>query len=314
VWTDGWHHIIRKETYLDTSGPVSLLITEFGPGFWINVAYAYCLLLTSGVLLVWTIVRSPQRMYRGQAIMLMISLLIPWAGNIAQVMDPNTFRYLEVTPITFVIAQICIIWGIMRYRLFDIVPVARETVLAGLEDGVVALDLQQRVVDLNPAAERFLDIETSQALGQTLKEIGYHWYELTSSQTRDQPSRIETMISKSGNNHHYELRLSPIHNRRQEVTGHLMLIHDISHRKEAEQERERLIGRLQEALTQVNTLTGLLPICASCKKIRSDDGYWVQVEEYIRDRSDAEFTHGICPDCGEKWLAEAAGLKGKDEG
>jgi PAS domain S-box-containing protein len=78
---------------------------------------------------------------------------------------------------------------------------------------------------------------------------------------------------------------------------HLTIARDISRRKQAEEERERLILQLQEALARVKTLSGLLPICAACKRIRDDQGYWTQVEVYVRDRSEAEFTHGICPDC-----------------
>ncbi len=65
-------------------------------------------------------------------------------------------------------------------------------------------------------------------------------------------------------------------------------------------ERERLIGELQSALAKVKLLSGFLPICASCKKIRDDQGYWKQVEEYIREHSEAEFSHGICPECAKK--------------
>lgn len=71
-------------------------------------------------------------------------------------------------------------------------------------------------------------------------------------------------------------------------------------RLRVQEERERLIQQLQTALAQVKTLSGLLPICASCKKIRDDQGYWNQVEIYIRDRSDAHFTHSICPECVQK--------------
>ncbi len=59
-------------------------------------------------------------------------------------------------------------------------------------------------------------------------------------------------------------------------------------------------AELQEALVKVKTLSGLLPICASCKKIRDDQGYWQQVEVYIQDHSKAEFSHGLCPDCAKK--------------
>ncbi len=79
---------------------------------------------------------------------------------------------------------------------------------------------------------------------------------------------------------------------------------EISWRKKAEEEREKLIRELQQALAEVKTLSGLLPICASCKKIRDDKGNWNQMEVYIRDHSQAEFSHGICPDCAKKLYAE----------
>ncbi len=72
---------------------------------------------------------------------------------------------------------------------------------------------------------------------------------------------------------------------------------NITARRQAEAERERLIAELQQALAQVKRLSGLLPICASCKKIRDDRGYWQQVEVYLRSRAEVEFSHSICPDC-----------------
>jgi PAS domain S-box-containing protein len=75
---------------------------------------------------------------------------------------------------------------------------------------------------------------------------------------------------------------------------------DITKRKLAEQEREKLIVKLQDALEKIKTLRGLLPMCAWCKKIRDDKGYWNKVEDYLREHSDATFTHGICPECLKK--------------
>jgi len=72
---------------------------------------------------------------------------------------------------------------------------------------------------------------------------------------------------------------------------------DITERKQIEQEREKLIQDLQHALAEIKTLSGLLPICAYCKKVRDDQGYWKQVEAYIEEHSTIEFTHSICPDC-----------------
>jgi hypothetical protein len=84
----------------------------------------------------------------------------------------------------------------------------------------------------------------------------------------------------------------------------LSLMIDITRRKQLEEERERMIGELQRALSEVKTLSGLLPICASCKKIRDDQGYWNQIEIYIKNHSQATFTHGICPECMKKLYPE----------
>jgi PAS domain S-box-containing protein len=81
-------------------------------------------------------------------------------------------------------------------------------------------------------------------------------------------------------------------------------IEDITQRKVAQQERENLIVELREALGKVKTLSGLLPICASCKKIRDDHGYWNQIEVYIQEHSDAAFTHSFCPDCALRLYPE----------
>ena len=79
-----------------------------------------------------------------------------------------------------------------------------------------------------------------------------------------------------------------------------MIIRDITERKRMLKERENLILELQKAFGEVRTLRGILPICASCKKIRDDKGYWNQLESYIRDHSEAEFSHSLCPECIEK--------------
>jgi PAS domain S-box-containing protein len=81
-------------------------------------------------------------------------------------------------------------------------------------------------------------------------------------------------------------------------------LEDITDRKEAEHERERLITELQKALSEIKTLAGLLPICAACKKIRDDHGHWNQIESYIQSHSEAEFTHSFCPDCVTRLYSE----------
>jgi len=74
--------------------------------------------------------------------------------------------------------------------------------------------------------------------------------------------------------------------------------------KETQAERERLIENLQQALAEVKTLSGLIPICSYCKNIRDDTGYWSQIEAYIQEHSGAEFSHSICPECAKKYFPD----------
>ena len=88
------------------------------------------------------------------------------------------------------------------------------------------------------------------------------------------------------------------------VIGYRGVDRDITERKLVEKRLEEEKEKLKEALKKVKRLSGLLPICASCKKIRDDKGYWKQIELYIREHSEAEFSHSICPKCAKKLYPE----------
>lgn len=82
--------------------------------------------------------------------------------------------------------------------------------------------------------------------------------------------------------------------------NHDLLVNEIEKRKQAEKEKEKLIKKLEQALTEVKSLKGIVPICSHCKKIRDDKGYWNNLELYIQKHSEAEFSHGLCPECSDK--------------
>jgi PAS domain S-box-containing protein len=106
--------------------------------------------------------------------------------------------------------------------------------------------------------------------------------------------------SKEGRSFIVEVTASNVTSSSGELAGRMASFIDISKRKEIETDREKLISKLQDALNKIKTLRGIIPICASCKKIRDDKGYWNQLESYIREHSEANFSHGICPECAER--------------
>jgi PAS domain S-box-containing protein len=105
---------------------------------------------------------------------------------------------------------------------------------------------------------------------------------------------------KNGSRVNLKVTEVPIFDDNGNVLGIEGIVQDITELKRAEAERESFIKELEKALTEIKTLKGLIPICANCKKIRDDRGYWNQIEEYIQEHSEAKFSHGICQDCAKK--------------
>lgn len=111
------------------------------------------------------------------------------------------------------------------------------------------------------------------------------------------PSYVESKAEQTGRFTWLGTWLVPLRDESGQITAVMGVARDISNQKWLEEDKQKLLNRLQEALAQVKTLSGLLPICSVCKRIRDDDGYWQQVEGYIQKHTDATFTHGVCPEC-----------------
>ncbi|MBF0550003.1 MAG: PAS domain S-box protein [Deltaproteobacteria bacterium] len=131
--------------------------------------------------------------------------------------------------------------------------------------------------------------------------IGFEQEVLEALRSTGLPVRYEKeFLRKDGTRVPVELFVHLRKNENEHPQYYFAFITDITERRQTEEERNMLISELQRALSEVKTLSGLLPICASCKKIRDDNGYWNILESYISKHSQAEFTHGICPDCAKK--------------
>jgi PAS domain S-box-containing protein len=113
-------------------------------------------------------------------------------------------------------------------------------------------------------------------------------------------NKEENVVDGEGQKHFILTTKLPFRNEQNQIIGLIGIGRDITERKIAEVERERLIKELQDADADIKILSGLVPICSNCKKIRDDKGFWTQLEGYIQERSNAQFTHGMCPDCMQK--------------
>ena len=117
----------------------------------------------------------------------------------------------------------------------------------------------------------------------------------------DQSSHSEFCVEKqSGVIFYVEVSASNVTSQTGKILGRMVSFVDITSRKKIEIDRDQLIRKLQQALEKIKTLSGIIPICACCKKIRDDKGYWHSVEVFVRDHSLADFSHGICPNCANE--------------
>ncbi len=169
--------------------------------------------------------------------------------------------------------------------------------------GVVLLDRDENVLLWNDAAEAMFGWKEEELLGKPYPLVPEDRREESrklhqASLTGVPSAPVETCRQRrDGSLIYISTACNPLEDETGSVCRVLLFITDITERKAAEAERERLIDELQDALAKVKTLTGLLPICSSCKKIRDDEGHWNHIENYISARSEADFSHGICPSC-----------------
>jgi PAS domain S-box-containing protein len=179
------------------------------------------------------------------------------------------------------------------------------------QDAIVGKALDGTVVSWNAGAEALYGYTANEMVGRSVEILisrDRRNEQLAISRSvnaGERVDRFETLhVRKDGTLVEVSLTISPLKDAQGNIIGASAVARDISKRKREQAESMRLIQELTEALARVKTLSGLLPICASCKKIRDDKGYWQQVETYIRKHSEAEFTHGICPECFQRLYPE----------
>ena len=177
---------------------------------------------------------------------------------------------------------------------------------------MILLDATGVVRDANPAFCRNIGYTRNEILGKHISRFAKESPAVIKKNigrllAGEQLHHEVTNVQKDGSLRYYELHETAV-NLPDGSRRILAVSNDITERKASEAQREKLIEELKQALVHVKTLRGLLPICASCKKIRDGGGYWNKLETYISQHSDASFTHGLCPDCAIKTF-EQEGIK-----
>jgi PAS domain S-box-containing protein len=220
-------------------------IAQVGPLFWPFLVYADLVIWGSTALFVWTLTRLSRRYWR-QSLLLIAAVLLPSLANVAHNLNLGPLREVEPTPFLFVLTGAVLVWGLFRFRLLDLAPIARSSVFETMLDAVLVLDPYRRVVNLNPAAERALGVPAGQAVGLPVEQLLGVAASLV--ERADDPALPEE-LELGGRR--FELSTTPLRDRGGRVTGRLLVLRDVTERHLAherllrlDEQRRWLLGRV----------------------------------------------------------------------
>ncbi len=232
VWTND--SLIRRNVFLDLSGPFPTIGKTYGPLFWIFAAYNYCVTILITVNLVKAFNEKMSSFYRKQILLLIAAIIFPAAANLIQLAGLSPLN-VDITPAFFGISALIITFGIFYYHIFEIVPIARSLVIQEMKAGMLVLDVKGRLLDINPAAQKMLDIKTKSIIGKNVKDELGGIPELTDIIEAGYDTVREISYKIGESRFYYEISLTRLKSQKGIPMGWLLQIYDITERALAEE-------------------------------------------------------------------------------
>ncbi len=243
--TNDWHHLIWKSyTFTPINNWLAMSVGAYGPWFWVHIAYSYSAVLAGAFLIVREYFQS-WKMYRRQSLWSVVGALGPIVFNIVYVFHLIPGFRKDYSSVSYATFGLAFSIAILRYQLFDLMPVARKTLVDEMSDGVLVVDKQNRVVDMNPAAQSALGLSTAEAIGQPVAQVLRFWQSLADPFSDKTETQTEISVGQGKAQRYYDVRLSPLSDRRGQLTGRLVVLHDITARREVEEVLRRTNQELE---------------------------------------------------------------------
>ncbi len=252
IWTNGFHKLYWAEIIQRQLGPFVVIDAVPGIFYWVHVVYSYLLISLGSFMLIQKVVRSPH-LYRWQSLAVLLGAIGPLIGDVLSTFGLlPVLSWLDMTPFFFTLTGLAMMWGIFRFRLLDIVPVARDTIIESMSDGVLVLDDENRIVDINPVAEGIISLTASEVVGQPAEKVLSCWPDLVERYRSVPETHTGIAVGEGVVRRYFDLRISPLRDWRRRLAGRLIVLRDITDRKEMESELQRA-KEIAEAANQAKT-------------------------------------------------------------
>jgi len=249
AWTNEYNHLIWTRSWLNPDGALLPRPQAYGPVLWLYLFYAYFLILASMVLLIQALLRSG-RLYLWQVSALIVVAGVPWlASLVSELIGKWPASAVDLTPLALSLSAPAIAWSMSRLRARDIVPVARRAVLDDLDDGVLVLDPAGCIADSNSAARGLIGgASLTNVRGRRLKEVWPVWAGQEPHLQKDGQAEIRIGADEFARS--YEARLSPVRDWRGRIMSQILVLHEVTERKQAEVTIQRYAHELEERVEE----------------------------------------------------------------
>jgi len=245
--TDGIHHLLYPNPHLTGSLPFPELVYDFTFVVYIISLYLYVTTFYGIGLLIARVFR-PHNLYRSQLLTIAIGFLIPVVLSVFGLFNIKISPQRDIFPFSSALGNLIVAWGLFRFRLFEIVPIARERIFENMIDPVIVVDSLDRVIDINQVALKSIAKKASQVIGQPSAVVFSEWIAL-GEKFRD-TENLEITTSVKGNSLIYEVNIFPILDNRKRTVGRVFVAHDITRRKTLEDGYRQLSEELEQRVQE----------------------------------------------------------------
>jgi PAS domain S-box-containing protein len=235
VWTNQFHHLHYQSVSVDDSGPFPLLNIVRGPWYFFHTFYFY-VMLAWGILLLINKFRISDKVFRKQNLTILVAAFIPWIANILYFFGLRPMGHIDITPFAFISTVLLLSIGLVRFKLLDIIPIAREKVLEAMQEGLIVADNKGRIIDLNKEVKKMLSINGSNLVGKNLESILPEQPALYELINRREGAVGHIELLSSNRQTYLEVTLSPLFENKNFYSGIIILFRDITHRRNTEKQ------------------------------------------------------------------------------
>lgn len=237
VWTSGNHSLMWEVRGLAENQGLLLLSLQYGPVFWVHTIYSYTLVVVTAVLLIVELIQRPG-IYRAQLSFVILSIASPFIGSVIYVVGIGPVPNLDLATLFFLPTALGLFWAIRKYRLLEVLPPEHISVIKNMKDGVIVLNAQQRMLYLNPTAEKLIKRNEHEVIGQPFAHVARKFHEGLLPHLGAGEHRAEIKVIDGDQLKVYEATVSPLQalqtSGSQNGTDQMVILHDVTRRKEVE--------------------------------------------------------------------------------